>query len=143
MIVWYTDVEKINSQEIVHNQPLPSEFLRDRKPYSHVPLEEPKQQPQKPQPSQKPEQIPKVSRPPQQYQRDSTYRVDNLPESLWDEALTVAAQTYVKFNVPSSFLCIFFFFTLVVFLLLDITQQKPPLGTWPTLSFLYKLLFKH
>ncbi|KAI9564368.1 hypothetical protein GHT06_008107 [Daphnia sinensis] len=86
------DVEKINSQEIVHNQPLPSEFLRDRKPYSHVPLEEPKQPP--PQSPQQKTQVPKVSRPSQQNQRDSTYRVDNLPESLWDEALTVAAQTY-------------------------------------------------
>lgn len=99
MILFCADVEKINRQEIVHSQPLPSEFLRDRKPYSHVPLEEPKQQPPKPQPTQKPQQIPIVSRPPQQYQRDSTYRVDNLPESLWDEALTVAAQTYVIFNV--------------------------------------------
>lgn len=86
------DVENINSQEIVHNQPLPSEFLRDRKPYSHVPLEEPKQAP--PQAPQQQTQVPKVSQPSQQNQRDSTYRVDNLPESLWDEALTVAAQTY-------------------------------------------------
>ncbi|XP_057370680.1 uncharacterized protein LOC130691721 [Daphnia carinata] len=86
------DVEKINSQEIVHNQPLPSEFLRDRKPYTHVPLEEPKQPP--PQSPQQQTQVPKVSRPSQQNQRDSTYRVDNIPESFWDEAMTVAAHTY-------------------------------------------------
>lgn len=31
----------------------------------------------------------------QRTERDSrTYHVDSLPESLWDEALTVAAQTY-------------------------------------------------
>ncbi|XP_046438449.1 RNA polymerase II degradation factor 1-like isoform X3 [Daphnia pulex] len=92
------EVEKINRQEIVHSQPLPSEFLRDRKPYSHSPMVESEQQPQKQQEQQQqpqqPQQIPKVSRPPRHYQRDSNYRVDNIPESLWDETLTVAAQTY-------------------------------------------------
>lgn len=100
LICWFVEVEKINRQEIVHSQPLPSEFLRDRKPYSHCPMVESEQQPQKQQ-EQQPQQIPKVSRPPKHYQRDSSYRVDNIPESLWDETLTVAAQTYLIFIIST------------------------------------------
>jgi hypothetical protein len=138
LICWFVEVEKINRQEIVHSQPLPSEFLRDRKPYSHCPMVESEQQPQKQQEQQQqPQQIPKVSRPPKHYQRDSNYRVDNIPESLWDETLTVAAQTYLIFIISTisyafdiSVYLLFFFFP-------DIMQQKLPLETWPTLSFLY------
>lgn len=93
-----TDVEKINTQEIVHSQPLPSEFLRDRSPYSQVTPEQPANVQQQQQngtiptaPSKPQQQKSSKQRP----ERDSrTYHVDSLPESLWDEALTVAAQTY-------------------------------------------------
>ena len=96
-----TEVEKINTQEIVHNQPLPSEFLRDRSPYSsEAPPEQAANQQQRngniptaPAPKPQPQQQQKASK--QRTDRDSrTYHVDSLPESLWDEALTVAAQTY-------------------------------------------------
>jgi len=55
---------------VVTNQPLPSEFERQRKAHSQSAAAM------------------------QPTRRNENYRVDNLPESLWEEALTVAAQTY-------------------------------------------------
>lgn len=91
----------MNGEEIVHSQPLPSEFLRDRKPYRHVPPEE-RQQNTMPQQQEAAQQEPSQSTPNNIPRRshqsqERNYRVDNLPESLWDEALTVAAQTYTHF----------------------------------------------
>lgn len=61
---------------VVTNQPLPSEFERQRKPYSQA----------------TPAKVPAADT--ESSRRNNHYRVDNLPESLWEEALTVAAQTY-------------------------------------------------
>lgn len=87
---------KEKGEEIIDNQPLPSEFLRDRKPYSQTHVEPKPQTPEQPARAQaQPEtQTPPRVCPKPTPRSNSTYRVDNLPESLWDEALTVAAQTY-------------------------------------------------
>ncbi len=74
--------------EVVRDQPLPCEFSRDRHPYSQVSAQRTTGiQQQKPEP---------IKEAPKQAHRDPKYRVDHLPESLWDEAMTVAAQTYYK-----------------------------------------------
>lgn len=69
--------------EVVRDQPLPCEFSRDRHPYNQVLAERTTENQQKPEPKAAPKQA----------HRDPKYRVDHLPESLWDEAMTVAAQT--------------------------------------------------
>lgn len=81
--------------EIVYTEPLPSGFLRDRNPYSYVPVEK-ESQAQKNVPSQAPKETKHNSTGSRSSvsSRDSSYRVDNLPESFIDEALTFAAQTY-------------------------------------------------
>lgn len=76
------------SSGVVTNQPLPSEFVRERKPYSKVaPVKEPATGVESATGAESAAGAESAS-------RNAHYRVDNLPESLWEEALTVAAQTY-------------------------------------------------
>jgi len=84
------EVKKINIEEIVNHQPLPPEFQRNRNPYAAAiqESENPSLSSQTTTPAE-PERAPESSERP----RDP-YRVDVLPESLWEEAMTVAAKGY-------------------------------------------------
>ena len=90
MKVLITEVKKINIEEIVSHQPLPPEFHRNRNPYAAAiqVSENPLLSSQTTTPGE-PERAPESS----ERARDA-YRVDVLPESLWEEAMTVAAKGY-------------------------------------------------
>lgn len=130
------EVEKINQGHIINNQPLPSEFLRDRKPYSQAHVETKPHTPEH-QPRAQAQPQTQTPTPPKPTPRsNSTYRVDHLPESLWDEALTVAAQTYAFHSHP--YVIDGFTFCIAVS---GTTLPRLPLKTWPTLSFRYVLSY--
>jgi len=85
---------------VVTNQPLPSEFERQRKPYNQIPVNHSEQ----PLAEQTNNPVGGTNNPAaaagagavaaRPRRQSGHYHVDNLPESLWEEALTVAAQTY-------------------------------------------------
>ena len=93
VIVSIFDDEKINNTNVIADHSLPPEFARQRNPYSHSnTLPSVKPVGRATPPKQTPEETPKESLP--RKTPEDRYRVDNLPESLWDETLTVAAQAY-------------------------------------------------